>query len=184
MRAMPKAAAASAVGYPKGGLGDALHDVARLVKANVGLRVATVDFGNWDMHADLGRSDAGWMHDQLTQLSGALAAFATELGTDLNRVTLITLSEFGRRVEQNGSGGLDHGHGNAVLLLGGGVAGGTVYGRWPGLAEAALVDGDLAGTTDYRAVLSEVLSRRCGVAAARTVFPGFAAAPLGVVRAR
>ncbi len=177
-------AAAAKLGYPKGSLGSALHDVARLVRANVGLRVATVDFGGWDMHAGLGRFNAGWMHDQLTTLSGALAAFAAELGPDLDRVTLVTLSEFGRRVRENGSGGLDHGHGNVVLLLGGGVAGGKVYGRWPGLADAALVDGDLAGTTDYRAVISEVLARRCGVAAGSTVFPDFAAAPLGVVRAR
>jgi uncharacterized protein (DUF1501 family) len=184
MRAMPAAKDAAALGYPKGGLGSAMHDVARLIKANVGLRVATVDFGNWDMHSGLGKSDAGWMHDQLTQLAGSLAAFATELGTDLNRVTVVTLSEFGRRVQENGSGGLDHGHGNAVLMMGGGVVGGKVYGKWPGLEDAALVDGDLAGTTDYRAVLSEVLARRCGVAAANTVFPGFALAPLGLVRAR
>ena len=184
LRALPEVVDATALGYPKGSLGSALHDVARLVRANVGLRVATVDFGGWDMHAGLGRFNAGWMHDQLTTLSGALAAFAAELGPDLDRVTLVTLSEFGRRVRENGSGGLDHGHGNVVLLLGGGVAGGKVYGRWPGLADAALVDGDLAGTTDYRAVISEVLARRCGVAAGSTVFPDFAAAPLGVVRAR
>jgi uncharacterized protein (DUF1501 family) len=184
MRAIPQTKDLKTLGYPDGGLGAALHDVARLVKANVGLRVATVDFGNWDMHSGLGRSDNGWMHDQLTQLSGAMAAFATELGPDLGKVTLVTLSEFGRRVEENGSGGLDHGHGNAVLVLGGNVVGKKVYGRWPGLADNQLVDGDLAGTTDYRAVLSEVLNRRLGVAAAQTVFPRFAQSPLGIVKAR
>lgn len=184
MRAIPKGQDLKTLGYPDGGLSNALHDVARLIKANVGLRVATVDFGNWDMHDGLGRSDGGWMFDQLTELSGAMAAFANELGPDLNRTTLVTLSEFGRRVEENGSGGLDHGNGNAVLLLGGTVNGKKVYGRWPGLADNALVDGDLAGTTDYRAVLSEVLNRRLGVAANQTVFPKFTQAALGIVKPR
>src|SRR5207244_3996098 len=110
-------------------------------------------------HVGLGTSDAGWMHNQLTELSTALAAFAKELGDDLNNVTLITLSEFGRRCEENGSQGLDHGHGNAVLVLGGGIKPG-VHGRWPGLAADKLVDGDLAGTTDYRSIVSEVLKKR------------------------
>jgi uncharacterized protein (DUF1501 family) len=174
--------AVQTLGYPTdGNLGKALHDVARLVKAKVGLRVATIDFGNWDMHAGLGGADQGWMHNQLAILSGAMAAFATELGPDLSKVTLVTLSEFGRRVQENGSGGLDHGHGNAVLVLGGGINGGKVHGRWPGLAETDLVDGDLAGTTDYRNIVAEVLTKRCGVPTTRDVFPGHKAKPVGVV---
>jgi uncharacterized protein (DUF1501 family) len=174
--------AAQSLGYPTdGNLGRALHDVARLVKAGVGLRVATVDMGNWDMHAGLGRADQGWMHNQLAIVGSALAAFAAELGPDLSKVTLVTLSEFGRRVEENGSGGVDHGHGNAVLVLGGGIQGGKVHGRWPGLGADQLVDGDLAGTTDYRSIIAEILTKRCGVASTKDVFPGYKAKPVGVV---
>jgi uncharacterized protein (DUF1501 family) len=170
-------------GYPDGDLGDALRDVARLVRAGVGLRVATVDFGDWDMHVGLGRVEDGWMARQLTELGEALAAFATDLGPDLGRVTLVTLSEFGRRVEENASGGLDHGHGNLMLVLGGGVNGGRMHGGWPGLAPGALLDGDLPATNDYRTVLAEVLERRCGVAGTQ-VFPKLGSARLGVVRPR
>jgi uncharacterized protein (DUF1501 family) len=174
-----KAVDVTALGYPATGLGNTLHDVARLIKANLGLRVATVDYGNWDMHVGLGKPDVGWMHNQLTEMSTALAAFAKELGDDLNKVTLITLSEFGRRVEENGSGGLDHGHGNAVLVVGGGVTPG-VHGKWPTLAADKLVDGDVAGTTDYRSIISEVLKKRCGVAATTDIFPGFKPKPVGL----
>ncbi|GGK15203.1 hypothetical protein GCM10010124_04740 [Pilimelia terevasa] len=172
--------------YPAGKLGAALRDVARLVKAQVGLMVASVDFGDWDMHEGLGTPVAGQsMYDQLSTLAKALAAFAADLGPEgLGNVTLITLSEFGRRVAENGSRGADHGHGNAMLLLGGGVRGGRVYGRWPGLAPAKLVAGDLAATTDYRAVIAEVLARRCGMASPAAVFPSLAPAPLDAFTAR
>jgi uncharacterized protein (DUF1501 family) len=176
--------AAVAGSYPKGQLGDSLRDVARLLRANVGLQVATVDYGHWDMHAELGSADQGWMHDQLTELAQALAAFATDLGPDLSRVTVVTLSEFGRRVHENGSGGVDHGHGNAVLVMGGGVRGGKVYGRWPGLSEPALDHGDLAVTTDYRTIIAEILTRRCGVGSTSAVFPGWSGTPLGLVKPR
>ena len=146
--------------YPSGSLGDALRDVARLVKADVGLRAVTVDSGNWDMHAGLGRSDNGWMRDQLSEVAKALAAFVTDLGTRSSRVTLVTLSEFGRRVAENGSGGLDHGYGNVSFVLGGKVNGGKVYGTWPGLGPDQLQVGDLKATTDYRSVLGEILERR------------------------
>jgi uncharacterized protein (DUF1501 family) len=183
MGTLQKGAAASTdvttLGYPATGLGNAMHDVARLVKADLGLRVATVDYGNWDMHVGLGKSDQGWMHNQLTEMGTALAAFAKELGDDLSKVTLITLSEFGRRVQENGSGGLDHGHGNAVLVLGGGLKPG-VHGRWPTLAADKLVDGDVAGTTDYRSIVAEVLKKRSGVASTTDVFPGFKPRPVGL----
>ena len=171
-------------GYPATNLGLALHDVARLIKAGVGLRVAAVDFDDWDMHADLGKPEQGWMVDQLTELSNALMTFAKDLGPDLDRVTLVTLSEFGRRVAENGSGGLDHGHGNAVLVIGGAVNGGKVYGNWPTLAADKLDDGDLAVTTDYRQILAELLTKRCGIGSAAAVFPGLTPAPLGLVDAR
>jgi uncharacterized protein (DUF1501 family) len=143
-----------------------------------------VDSGDWDMHENLGAALPGRrMHDQLAQLAAAIAAFATDLGPDgLRRVTLVTISEFGRRVAQNGSGGLDHGYGNAMFVLGGGVRGGQVYGRWPGLGSAQLRDGDLAVTTDYRAVIGEILQARCGVGSLSSVFPGVTASTLGLVK--
>jgi uncharacterized protein (DUF1501 family) len=115
--------------YPAGRLGEALRDLARLIKAGVGLQAACVDYGDWDMHEGLGKPDSGWMHTKLTELATALAAFATDLGPAFAKVCLVTMSEFGRRVAENGSGGADHGHGNAMLLLGGGVVGGRVCRR-------------------------------------------------------
>ena len=167
--------------YPSGDLAASLRDVARLVKTGVGLRAATVDSGNWDMHEGLGRSDRGWMFDQLGQVAAALAAFMTDLGPAADRVTLVTLSEFGRRVAENGSGGTDHGHGNVSMVLGGKVNGGRVYGTWPGLGAGQLQQGDLAATTDFRSLLGEILERRCGLTAS-TVLPGLPSARLGVVR--
>ncbi len=162
-----------------------LRDVARLAKANVGLQVAAVDYGDWDMHSGLavGSLDpsTGWMHDKLTEISAALVAFFQDLGPTLTaKTSLITLSEFGRRVEENGSNGVDHGHGNAVLLLGGGIVGGKVHGTWPGLADAALDDGDLAATTDYRNLIGELLVKRCGAGSLASVFPGLSYSALGV----
>lgn len=177
---------ANGAAYPATKLATALRDVARLVKSGVGLQVACIDFGDWDFHENLGGPAAGGLlNDHLGDVAGALAAFATDMGTGMSGVTVVTLSEFGRRVAQNGSGGVDHGHGNAVLLLGGGVVGGRVHGPWPGLAPAQLDQGDLRGMTDYRTVLGEVLQKRCGEASLATVFPGFAMpAPLGIVRSR
>lgn len=169
--------------YPAGSLGTGLREIARLVKSGVGVRAATVDLGDWDMHVGLGASDRGWMFNQLTVLGQALAAFATDLGDRFADVTLVTMSEFGRRVAENGSGGLDHGHGNACFVLGGGVVGGRVLGRWPGLAAADLDQGDLAGTTDIRTILAEVVEKRSGVAAGG-VFPDLGRDRLGVVRTR
>lgn len=173
------------VTYPNTDLGSALKDVARLVKANIGLRTATLDCGDWDMHEDLGTAVAGKRYyDHLNALASALAAFAADLGPDgMRKVTLVTISEFGRRAAQNGSGGLDHGYGNAMLLLGGNVKGGKVYGNWPGLASSQLVDGDLAVTTDYRAVIAEVLRVRCGLTDTSAVFPGVTGTALGLVSA-
>jgi uncharacterized protein (DUF1501 family) len=112
-----------------------------------------------------------------------LAALANDLGPDFDRVTIMTLTEFGRRVKENGGGGLDHGHGFSVLLLGGGVNGGKVHGRWPGLATAILDSRlDLAMTTDYRSIVAEILWGRMGVSLTSQVFPGFTATPIGAVR--
>jgi uncharacterized protein (DUF1501 family) len=181
VQAMPESGDVEDLDYPGTQLGEALHDVARLVRADVGLRYATMELGGWDMHENIGTVDGGRMLTQLTELSTALGAFATELGSDLDRVTVATISEFGRRVAQNGSGGLDHGHGTAMLLLGGGVRGGRVYGQWPGLAPSKLDSGDLAVTTDYRDVLGEILTERCGAGSLSTVFPGLTPRPPGAV---
>ncbi len=172
--------------YPDTELGAALRDVARLIKSDVGLLSAAVDSGDWDMHENLGTATAGGlMFDHLRALATALAAFTADLGpAGLNRVTLITISEFGRRVTENGSGGLDHGYGNAMFVLGGNVKGGRVYGRWPGLTENRLRDGDLAVTTDYRSVIGEILRDRCGLADLNGVFPGARPSALGIVRSR
>ncbi len=172
--------------YPSNTLGQNLRDAAQLVQSGQPISVITIDDGDWDMHVGMGTATQGWMHRNLSELGRALAAFATDLGDQLDRVCLVTISEFGRRVQQNDSGGLDHGWGNAMLLLGGGVVGGQVHGQWPGLAAAKLANGDLAVTTDYRAVLAEILSNRCGAspAQAREVFPGLAADFPGVTAAR
>jgi uncharacterized protein (DUF1501 family) len=170
--------------YPDTDLGNALRDVARLIKADVGLEVASIDYGDWDMHAGMGTVDEGWMHDHLGELATALAAFATDLGAGMADVTLVSLTEFGRRAEENGSGGTDHGYGQVVFLLGGGVLGGQVHGTWPGLAPGSLVDGDLASTTDYRTILAEVLEKRCGAGSVSDVFPGLDGTRHGVFSQR
>jgi uncharacterized protein (DUF1501 family) len=167
--------------YPTDDVGGSLKNVAQLIKAKVGLRVAAVDCGNWDMHVGLGSPTSGWMHDNLTGLGQALAAFSADLGTQMSNVAVVTLSEFGRRVMENDSGGLDHGHGNAVFVMGGGVNGGSVYGRWPGLADSDLVLGNLAGATDYRTILAELLEKRCGLRASH-VFPGLGSSRLGLAK--
>jgi uncharacterized protein (DUF1501 family) len=172
--------------YPAIPLGNALKDIARLVKANVGLAAAAVDSGDWDMHEGLGTAVKGQrMYDNLHSTASALAAFAADLGPDgMQKVTLVTISEFGRRVAENASKGVDHGHGNAMLLLGGGIRGGKVYAKWPTLAPAALADGDLAATTDYRAVIGEILQKRCGFGALDSVFPSITPSSFGLAAAR
>jgi uncharacterized protein (DUF1501 family) len=144
--------------------------------------VAALDVGGWDMHTNLGRVDGGDMRNQLGDLSTALAAFATDLGPALDTTTIVTMTEFGRRVQENGNVGTDHGHGAVMLLLGGGLNGGKVHGKWPGLAPGDLDQGDLAGANDYRDVLAEMLQSRFGVANTAAIFPGHAANRLGVFR--
>jgi uncharacterized protein (DUF1501 family) len=159
--------------YPESGFGSALKQVAQLIKADLGLEVACVDLGGWDTHAAQGGT-AGAMADVAADLANGLSAFHTDLSDRMQRITVLTMSEFGRRVRENASAGTDHGHGNFMFLLGGNVQGGRVYGDWPGLAPDQLVGpGDLAITTDYRTVLAEVVARRLGNARLAEVFPGF-----------
>lgn len=167
--------------YPAGDLGTTLKQVGQLIHAQVGARVVAIDYGNWDMHTYLGRPEAGKMHAMVDELARCLAAFFRDVADVADRVTVVTVSEFGRRVTENGSYGLDHGYGNCMLLLGAGVRGGQVFGQWPGLSSADLVDNDLAVTTDYRTVLREVVaSRFAGVDASR-VFPGIVDTPTGAM---
>jgi uncharacterized protein (DUF1501 family) len=160
--------------YPRGTLGQSLRQIAQLIKSDVGLEVAFTDISGWDTHAGEGGAD-GQLSNRLRDFGLAIAAFARDLGSRMADVTLVTMSEFGRTVKENGNRGTDHGHANLMLLLGGGVRGGRVYGRWPGLDASRLYEGrDLAVTTDFRDVFAEVLSQRMGVADMAAVFPGYA----------
>lgn len=172
--------------YPDTDLGHSLRDAARLIKSDQQVAVVTVDVGDWDMHSGLGTVGSGWMHDKLTELGQVLASFMQDLGPKAADVTLVTMSEFGRRSQENASAGVDHGWGNAMMLLGGGVKGGQVYGTWPGLSPSNLYDGDLRATTDYRSVLADILVNRCGatLAEAKSVFPGWTGSSLGLTTAR
>lgn len=168
--------------YPQGDLGACLADTVRMIRSEAGACAITVDHGGWDLHTNLGTSTNGPMRDQLDELATALAAFFTDLGALADRVTVVTVSEFGRRVSENGNSGLDHGYGNCILLLGAGVRGGSVYGRWPGLADDRLTSGDLAVTLDHRSVLAEVIESRFPEVPTDSVFPGFVREPIGVMR--
>jgi uncharacterized protein (DUF1501 family) len=169
--------------YPRSGFGDALRQVAQLIKADVGLEIAFTELGQWDHHANEGGA-TGQLANRLDDLARSIAAFTRDLGDRMADVVVITMSEFGRTVQENGSRGTDHGHGNAMLITGGGVRGGHVYGAWPGLARDQLwQQRDLAITTDFRDVFAEVVTRHLGVDDLSHVFPGYRyKQPLGLMR--
>lgn len=173
----------AAATYPDGEFGERMAEVARLVKADVGLRVACVDVGGWDTHIGQGTVDGGAMTDALRSLGDTLGAFTTDIGERIDQVNVVVMTEFGRRVEQNANGGTDHGHGAAALLLGGGLAGGTVHGVWNGLTPDGLDQGDVPGWNDYRDVLADVVTARLGISAGDlpAVFPGHRHRSLGVM---
>ena len=163
---------ANGADYPRGQLGEALRQIAQLIKANVGLEVAFADMQGWDTHVGQG-AERGQLALRFREFGAALAAFAQDLGGKMADVVVLTMSEFGRTVAENGNRGTDHGHATAMLVLGGGVRGGRVYGRWPGLAGHQLFEGrDLAVTTDFRTLFAEVATRHLGAPAA-PLFPGF-----------
>lgn len=173
--------------YPNTTLGRHLETIARMIKLGVGLRVATVDYGGWDTHNGQGNAGGGYFYGHVEELSRGLAALYTDLdgaGSQnfAQRTTIVVKSEFGRRLRENADRGSDHGHGNLMMVLSGQATGG-IHGTWPGLANDELYQGaDLAVTTDYRRVLSEILIRRLGNPNLGQVFPGYADyAPLGVV---
>ena len=175
-------AAANGAEYPRSPFGDALRQIAQLIKADVGLEVAFAESGNWDHHANEGAA-VGVLANRLDDLSRGIAALVRDLGDRMQDVVVMTMSEFGRAVTENGSRGTDHGHGNAMMILGGAVRGGKVYGRWPGLAREQRHDGrDLAITTDFRAVFNEVVRGHLGLSETSRVFPGFQGSPaLGLI---
>jgi uncharacterized protein (DUF1501 family) len=169
---------ANGVAY-QGEFGRRLQQLARLIKSDVGVEVAFVDLDGWDHHAN----ELGQLSNMLFQFSNGLSAFTRDLGDRMADVVVVTMSEFGRTAAENGNGGTDHGHGGVMMVLGGPVRGGKVYGQWPGLEPESLFEGrDLAVTTDYRDVLAELVRGHLGQNPDQ-VFPGYkAGAPLGLLQ--
>jgi uncharacterized protein (DUF1501 family) len=166
-------------GFYQGEFGRRLQQLARMIKSDVGVEVAFVDIDGWDHHAN----ENGQLQNILNQFSASLAAFSRDLGDRMADVVIVTMSEFGRTAAENGNAGTDHGHGGVMMVMGGPVRGGSVYGKWPGLEQEQLFEGrDLAVTTDYRDVLSELVRVHLGQNP-QQVFPGHkAGAPLGLLR--
>ena len=173
---------ASSERYPNGRLGAGLGQIARLIKANVGLEIAFTEIEGWDTHVNQGGA-TGQMANRLKELAEGLAAFYRDIGDRMDDVVLLTMSEFGRTARENGNRGTDHGHANVMFALGGAVRGGKVYGRWPGIAPELLYEGrDLNLTTDFRSVCGEVIARHLGQKDLSRIFPEFRApAPVGLI---
>jgi uncharacterized protein (DUF1501 family) len=171
--------------YPRTPYGRALLQTAQLIKADIGLEVAFIDIGGWDTHANQG-SAQGQLANRLREFGAGLVALHLDLGDRMQKVVVLTMTEFGRMLSQNGSGGTDHGHASCLFVLGGPVKGGKVHGKWPGLAPEQLYEGrDLALTTDFRDVFAEVVTHHLGAPNLRVIFPGFRPNPanfLGFIR--
>jgi len=176
----------SGADYPTSRFGKSLMEIAELFKADIGLEVAFLDSGGWDHHVNEGGTQ-GQLSNLLRDLGQGIAAFHRDMGDRMGDVVFVSMSEFGRTARENGNRGTDHGHANCMFVMGGEVKGGAVYTRWPGMAENQLYQGrDLAVTTDYRSVLSEILSSQLAGRDLNAVFPGFANDPrqfLGLIRA-
>ena len=158
--------------YPDSPFAKNMKQIAQLLKANLGLEAAFTDLSGWDTHQNQGSVD-GQLANRLRDFSDSIAAFWRDMGPDAENITLVTMSEFGRTAHQNGTGGTDHGHANAMFVLGGQVKGSKVYGKWPGLADHQLNEGrDLTITTDYRQVLGEVVAKTLGASNLEVTFPG------------
>jgi uncharacterized protein (DUF1501 family) len=166
---------ANGAAYPRSPFGQALQEIARLAKAEVGLEIAFAESTQWDHHVNEGAA-TGQMANRLNDFSTGISALAQDLGDRMSDTVILTMSEFGRAVAENGSRGTDHGHGNAMFLIGGSIKGGEIYGTWPGLALEDRHDGrDLAVTTDFRDVFSAIVTDHLGAKtdAAAQIFPGF-----------
>jgi uncharacterized protein (DUF1501 family) len=178
-----KNAADSAVAYPTvwnaSPFAEPLKNAAKLIRADLGTDVIAIDAGNWDLHTNYGTLQWGSMQSNVDGLAQSLKAFFDDLDTLRSRVTVVTISEFGRRVSENGSQGFDHGWGNMMLVAGAGVNGGQYYGNWPGLDTNSLSDGDLKVTTDYRNVLGEIVGKRFPDRSVPGLFPGLSYDPVG-----
>jgi uncharacterized protein (DUF1501 family) len=159
--------------YPRSPFGQRLLQIAQLVKADVGLEIAFADVGGWDTHVNQGGS-TGQLALRLGDFARSIAALVTDLGDKMDDVVILTMSEFGRMARENGNRGTDHGHAGSLFVIGSGVKGGKVHGRWPGLEREQLFEGrDLALTTDFRAVFAEVASKHLGAAQLERIFPGY-----------
>lgn len=164
---------ANGADYPRSQFGQRLKQIAQLSKANVGLEIAFADVGGWDTHVNQGGA-TGQLAQRLDDFAKSISALVTDLGDRMGDVTVLTMSEFGRMASENGNGGTDHGHAGALFVIGGDVRGGKIYGQWPGLQPEQLYEGrDLALTTDFRAVFSEVTARHLGAHRMDVIFPGF-----------
>jgi uncharacterized protein (DUF1501 family) len=182
LRAVEAKIPPSTAAYPAGRFAVGLKQIARLIKAGVGLEIAFHEIEGWDTHVAEGGA-TGQMANRLKELGDGLAAFCQDLDGRIEDVVVITMSEFGRTARENGSRGTDHGHANVMFVMGAKVRGGKVYGRWPGLAPEVLYEGrDLDLTTDYRAVCGEVLARHLGQRDSGKIFPGFRGnTPIGLI---
>lgn len=159
--------------YPKSSVGQRLQQIGQMIKANIGAEALFLDCGGWDNHVNEGGAQ-GQLANLLRDLGQSLAAFHQDMGDRMVDIVVVSMSEFGRTAKENGNRGTDHGHANCMLVMGGDVKGGRVYGKWPGLEEHQLNEGrDLALTTDFRSVVGEVLVRHLGVKDLAPVFPGF-----------
>jgi uncharacterized protein (DUF1501 family) len=171
--------------YPRSPFGQALQEIARVAKADIGLEVAFAESTNWDHHVNEG-STQGQIAQRLDDLASSLAALTADLGDRMSDTVILTMSEFGRAAGENGNRGTDHGHGNAMMIIGGPVKGGRVYGKWPGLKADQRFEGrDLAITTDFRDVFSEIVTAHLGLSkdGISRVLPGYAASEtLGLIR--
>jgi uncharacterized protein (DUF1501 family) len=169
--------AANGANYPRSPFGNALLQISQLIKSDVGIEVAFADVGGWDTHANQG-SSKGQLANRFQDFSQGIAALYKDLGDRMRNVVIVTMTEFGRTIRQNGSGGTDHGHASCLFVLGGPVKGGKVYGKWPGLSTDQLYEArDLALTTDFRDVFSEIAGRHMGARNLNSIFPGFNPSP-------
>jgi uncharacterized protein (DUF1501 family) len=152
-----------------------LFQIARLIKSRVGLEAASIDLNGWDSH--FGQSTV--MDPLMMRLANGLGTFYRDMGSEMDSTTLVVMTEFGRRVAENSAFGTDHGRGSIMFVMGGGIKGGRVFGKWPGLTQDVLEGpGDLPVVTNYRNILASILQRHGAADTLDKVFPSFDIQPL------